>query len=60
MNNIILILGIVIFVFILLPIIGFILELLGIGLNIIWYFIKKPLRLIVWIVIILLIIVALS
>lgn len=60
MNSIILILGIVVFVFIVLPIIGFILELLGIGFNIIWYFIVKSLKFIVWIIIILLIIVALS
>lgn len=60
MGSIIIILGIVIFVFILLAIIGFILEILGIGFKIIWYFGAKTLKFIVWIVIILLIIVALS
>ena len=60
MNSIILILGIVVFVLILLSIVGFILEILGFGLNIIWYFIKKPLRFIAWIIIILFVIVALS
>lgn len=58
MAMIFIIIGILICFFILFPIFGFILEFLSIIFNVLWYFIKKTLKFIIWVLVILFILAA--
>lgn len=59
MELILLILGILFLFFVILPVIGFILQVANWGLGTLWFFSKKAIKFILWVLFILFVIVAL-